>query len=236
MAGMTWTPSRFTWTALTALALLCVACGGGTPSTGAQPAGGPLASEDLRRPRIVAFGDGVTGGGGLAEGQSYAAVIQRYLDEAGYNYDVASFGEVGETTASAADRVEGILDNDVPILILAVGAEDARRGAPVDAVKRNLSRIIEHARARGIAILLVGALAPPDYGPDYETKFPQVFVDLAREYGLVVVPDLLEGVAGRRELLLPDGITPNADGARAVADRVWRALQPMVDNLGGASA
>jgi len=221
------------WLWLAALGLMSGACGGGTPSGGAQPAGGPLASQDLLRPRIVAFGDGVTGGVGLAEGQSYPAVIQRYLDDAGYNYDVASFGEVGETTASAVDRVEGILDDDIPILILAVGAEDARRGVPVASVRGNLSRIIERARERGIGILLVGAEAPPDFGPDYATTFREMFVDLAHEYRLVVVPALLEGVTGRRELLQPDGITPNADGARVVADRVWLALQPMVDNIGG---
>jgi acyl-CoA thioesterase-1 len=220
--------------AIAVLALSLGACGD-TSSTGAQPAGGPLASQELLRPRIVAFGDGVTGGVGLAEGESYPAVIQRYLDQAGYDYDVASFGEVGETTASAVDRVEGVLDSDVPILILALGAEDARRGVPLDSVKRNLSRIIENTRARGIGILLAGVQAPPDYGPDYEAGFRQVFVELAREYGLVVVPDLLEGVAGRRERLQADGITPNADGARVVADRVWLGLQPMVDNLGGGS-
>lgn len=224
--------SRVVWLVLAALGLMSGACGGGTPSGGAQPVGGPLASQELRRPRIVAFGDGVSGGVGLAEGQSYPAIIQRYLDEAGYNYDVASFGEVGETTASAGDRVEGVLDDDIPILILAVGAEDARRGVPVESVKRNLSRIIERARERGIGVLLVGAEAPPDFGPDYVATFRQVFVDLAREYGLVVVPALLEGVTGRLELLQPDGITPNAAGARVVANRVWLALQPMVDNLG----
>lgn len=219
---------------LAGLGLLTGACGGGAPSNSAQPASGPLVSQELKRPRIVAFGDGVTGGAGLAEGQSYPSVIQQYLDEAGYGYDVASFGEVGETTASAIDRVEGILDDDIPILILAVGAEDARRGVPVETVKRNLSRIIERVREGGIGMLLVGAEAPPDFGPGYVVGFRQMFVDLAREYGLVVVPALLEGVTGRLELLQADGVTPNADGARVVADRVWRALQPMVDNLGGA--
>ena len=221
--------------ALATLTLFGAACTGGTTSTG-QPAGGPLASEDLRRPRLIAFGDGVTGGSGLADGLAYPAILQQYLDQAGYNYDVASFGEVGETAASAVDRVAGILDSDVPILMLAVGAEDARRGVPLESVKRNLSRIIEDTRARGIAVLLAGTQAPPDYGADYQTGFHQIFVDLAREYGLVVVPDMLEGVAGRRELLQPDGITPNAAGARVVADRVWLALQPMVDNLGGESS
>jgi acyl-CoA thioesterase-1 len=224
--------SRCIRPAIVVFVLSLTACGGGSSTVG-QPAAGPLASPELRRPRIVAFGDGVTGGVGLAEGQSYPAVIQQYLDDAGYEYDLASFGEVGETTASAVDRVEGILDSDVPILILAVGAEDARRGVPLESVKRNLSRIVENTRARGIGILLVGVQAPPDYGPDYRAGFEEVFVGLAREYGLVVVPDLLEGVAGRRELLQPDGLIPNADGARVVADRVWRALQPMVDSLGG---
>jgi acyl-CoA thioesterase-1 len=227
--------SQVVWPVLAGMGLLTGACGGGTPSGSAQPASGPLASQEFRRPRIVAFGDGVTGGVGLAEGQSYPSVIQRYLDEAGYGYDVASFGEVGETTTSAIDRVEGILDDDTPILILAVGAEDARRGVPVETVKHNLSRIIEHVRERGIGVLLVGAEAPADFGPNYVAGLRQMFVDLAREYGLVIVPALLEGVTDRRELLQTDGITPNADGARVVADRVWWALQPMVDNLGGTS-
>jgi len=129
--------------------------------------------------------------------------------------------------------VDTLLDATTRILVLAVGREDGRRGVPPEVVQGNLSAIVETAQARGVAVLLAGFDAPGTFGPEYAARFRLAFQEVARHYRVVFVPDLMQGL-DRRELLQADGVHPNAQGAGLIAERLWRALQPMVDNLGGA--
>ena len=96
-------------------------------------------------------------------------------------------------------------------------------------MKGNLGTIIERARGRGVMVLLAGMEAPPNYGEEYTVKFRQVYRDLARTHQISLVPFLLDGVAGEARLNQGDGIHPNAEGARLVAETIWRALRPMAD-------
>jgi len=223
------------WAGLAGLfvfALATAACGGGAVTQSSGTAGPPLSNAG-QAGAVVAFGDGVTAGVGLLEAQSWPSQIQARIDELGYNITIVNAGLPGDTASQALARIDDVLPGDARILILAIGAEDVRHGAPASALQNDLMQIIEHARARAVAVLLVGVKAPPSSGPDYVAGIDQVYQDLARQYRLVFVPDLLEGVAGRRDLLQPDGLTPNAEGARLIAERIWPALQPMIDNLGG---
>lgn len=211
--------------------LLSAACGGPTRDRITPASGGPLTPIDAQRPTIVAFGDGVTAGVGLLEAQTWPSQLQARLDELGYDLGVVTAGVPGDTTATALRRIDEALQGEVRILVIAVGAEDARRGVPAATMKQNLAEMIERAHERGVAVLLVGATAPPDFGEQYVAGVARAFQDLARQYGLVFVPALLEGVEGHHELMQADGVNPNAEGARIVCERVWRALQPMVDAI-----
>lgn len=213
------------------IALVAAGCGGAAPDRSTPAPGGPLAPAESRPPAIVALGDGVTAGVGLLDAQTWPSQIQARLDEVGYDVEVLNAGVPGDTTATALQRIDDALQGDVRILVVALGAEDARRGVPATTMRWNLAQIIGRAQERGIAVLLAGAAAPPDFGAEYTADVSFAFQDLARQHGLVFVPALLEGVAGRRELMQADGVNPNAEGARIVSDRVWQALQPMVDAM-----
>lgn len=180
------------------------------------------------RPRLVALGDSLTAGLGLERTQAWPALVQRRLDQAGYDLEVVNAGVSGDTTAGGLRRLDWALDGDVRILVVELGANDGLRGLPVDQMRENLSRIITTAKARGIAVLLCGMEAPPNFGPEYTREFRAVFHDLARTHDVALLPFFLEGVAGDAALNQGDGIHPNVDGTRRVADLVWQALEPML--------
>ena len=93
-----------------------------------------------------------------------------------------------------------------------------------------LSSIIERAQARGIAVVLAGMEAPPNYGRDYTVSFRKVFPALAKKYHVALVPFLLEGVGGVASLNQADGIHPTREGARLVANTVWTVLKPVLES------
>jgi len=205
---------------------------GGPPrdrrSAAPESAREPEPPERARRPRIVVLGDSLTAGLGLAASDAYPAVLQRRLDGSGYTFEVVNAGVSGDTSAGGLSRLDWSLEGDVRILIVALGGNDGLRGLPPDEMKRNLGEIIRRARERNVAVMLAGMESLTNMGPDYQRRFHDVYPALARECRVAFLPFLLEGVAGRRELNQNDGIHPTAEGARIIADHVWRVLEPMV--------
>ena len=179
-------------------------------------------------PRIVILGDSLTAGLGLPPQQAYPMLLQQRLDAHGLKYRIINGGVSGDTSAGGLDRLNLALEGDVRVLILALGANDGLRGLPVDELKRNLTRMIERAVARGITVVLAGMEAPPNFGPRYTADFHNVYVDLAARYHLKLIPFLLQGVAGDSSLNQRDGIHPNAQGERIVTDNVWAVLEPLI--------
>jgi acyl-CoA thioesterase-1 len=182
------------------------------------------------RPRIVFLGDSLTAGLGLPPEQSVPALIQKRLNDEGYEYEVINAGVSGDTSAGGLSRLDWSLDGDVRVLVIELGANDGLRGLPPSAMKRNLSEIITHAARRGITVLLTGMEAPPNYGAAYTTEFRQVFRDLAREHDVAFVPFYLEGVAGLPHLNQGDEIHPNSEGSRVVERVIWKSLEPLLDS------
>jgi acyl-CoA thioesterase I len=181
-------------------------------------------------PRIVFLGDSLTAGFGLARNESVPALIQSRLTERGYRYEVINAGVSGDTSAGGLNRLDWSLEGNVVTLVVELGANDGLRGLPVSQMKQNLTEIITRARQRGIKVILTGMEAPPNYGPLYTAEFRQVFRDLAKEHDDVIfVPFYLEGVAGDPSLNLSDGIHPNAAGSRIIEERLWRALEPVLE-------
>jgi len=195
------------------------------PSTAVAPA--------PSKPRIVALGDSLTAGLGLPRDEAYPALLQKRLMEEGLDYEVVNAGVSGDTSAGGLSRLDWALAGDVRILIVALGGNDGLRGLPPEELRRNLSQIIERARARGITVVLAGMEAPPNFGPEYIVAFHNVYPSLAREYQVAFVPFLLQGVAGSATLNQPDGIHPTEEGARIVADNVWAVLKPIVEQQRG---
>jgi len=181
-----------------------------------------------RGPRIVVLGDSLTAGLGLAPEQAYPALLQRRLDAAGLKYEVVNAGVSGDTSAGGLRRVDWVLEGDVKILIVALGGNDALRGLPVEQLRDNLITITDRAKARGIKMILAGMEAPPNFGPAYTAAFRQAYRDVARQQGAILIPFLLDGVAGLPDMNQGDGIHPTAAGAEKVADTVWSALRPLV--------
>jgi acyl-CoA thioesterase-1 len=213
-----------------------VACGPGdrAASVNAPPPSPPSAETPpphtiAARPRIVAFGDSLTAGLGVRPEEAYPALLQQRVDAAGLNYDVVNAGVSGETSAGGLRRLDWALEGEVRALILALGANDGLRGLPPDQLRRNLAQMIETAQARGIAVVLAGMEAPPNFGRAYVVEFRETFPALAKQYRIALVPFLLEGVAGRQAVNQSDGIHPNAEGAALVADNVWAVLRPVLE-------
>jgi acyl-CoA thioesterase-1 len=202
-------------------------------SSAAAPAEDPAAP--AARPRIVALGDSLTAGYGLLESQSYPAVLQEHIDRDGYAFEVVNAGVSGDTSAGGLRRLDWALDGDVRVLIVALGANDGLRGLSADEMKENLTAIIARARERRVVVILAGMEAPPNYGPEYATSFRQAFRDVAQQERVLFLPFLLDKVAGENALNQRDGIHPNEQGARMVADTVWTVLRPLLDQLAAAS-
>jgi acyl-CoA thioesterase I len=201
------------------LALVCDAARTGEASP---------APPTTRTPVIVAFGDSLTSGPGLQRDQTYPAVLQRKMAAKGYKFRVVNAGVSGNTSARALRRLESVLVPDTRILILALGINDGLRGVPVTTVERNLTTIIERARLRNITVLLCQMEAPPINGFSYSAEFHRLFTRLAARYNLALVPFFLYNVAGDPELNLSDGIHPNAEGHKLIADEIWTHLEPLV--------
>jgi acyl-CoA thioesterase-1 len=194
----------------------------------ATPTPSPNPAEAEERPAIIAFGDSLTAGFGLTEEQSYTTLLQRRLDEKGYPYRVINAGVSGDTSAGGARRIDWALQGNAKFLILELGANDALRGQPVPELKKNLAQIIERAQSRGLTVILAGMEAPPNMGQEYSQAFRQAYADLAKQYKLVFIPFVLEGVGGVSELNQADGIHPNPEGEKLMMENVWRVLEPLL--------
>lgn len=179
----------------------------------------PAGAADLDAERIVFLGDSLTAGYGLDPEDAYPSLLEEMLRERGRKVEVINAGLSGDTSAGGLRRVDWILRKPVDTFVLALGANDALRGQPPDATKKNLRGIIEKVRARQpqARILLAGMLAPPNMGEAYTRKFARLYEALAREEGVERIPFLLEDVAGREALNLPDGIHPNVRGHKVIA-------------------
>jgi acyl-CoA thioesterase I len=177
---------------------------------------------------VVFLGDSLTAGLGLPEELSFPSLIQRRIDERGLRFAVVNAGVSGDTSAGGLRRLEWAVQGHPRVLVLALGGNDGLRGLLPEELKKNLAAIIERAQQARLAVILAGMEAPPNNGPDYTASFRRVYSDLARTYKVPLIPFLLEGVAGNPTLNQADGIHPNAEGARLVADTVWKTLGPIL--------
>ena len=179
---------------------------------------------------ILFFGNSLTAGLGLEQEESFPAVIQEKIDSLGLGYKVVNAGLSGETTASGKNRIDWVLNQEVDVFVLELGANDGLRGIPVEETRRNLQEIIDIVRKKNpqTKIILAGMQIPPNMGETYTSNFREIFPELAKENDVELIPFLLENVAGNPALNQQDGIHPTAEGQEIVANNVWEVLYPVI--------
>lgn len=196
---------------------------------------GIFTSTTTAETRIVFLGDSLTAGYGLAQEESYPARLQSRLIADGFEATVLNAGVSGDTSAGGLRRVDWVLASPTDVLLIALGGNDGLRGLSTEALAQNLTGMIEAARARhpDITILLAGMQMPGSMGTAYQESFAAVYPTVARETNAILIPFLLEGVAGDPQLNLPDGIHPNAKGQAVIAETVWPYLREALGKAEG---
>jgi acyl-CoA thioesterase-1 len=189
-------------------------------TTGATPSGS-------RDRVVVAFGDSLTAGLGVAPDEAYPALLEERLRREGFTYRVVNAGVSGDTTAGALRRVDWALRARPEVVIVALGANDGLRGQSTRATRENLEAIVRRFRAAGARVLLAGMKLPPNYA-ELARDFAEVFPAVAKSAGVPLMPFLLDGVAANPHLNQADGLHPNAAGHRVIAERLWPHLKPLL--------
>ena len=179
---------------------------------------------------IVFFGNSLSAAYGIEATQGFVGLTAQRIDSLGLPYEIVNAGLSGETTAGGKTRIEWILRQPVDIFILELGGNDAVRGIDPEDSYKNLKFIVEKVKEKypSAKIVLAGMEAPPNLGPEFTSKFRQMYPKLAKEYNASLIPFLLDGVGGIPELNLPDGIHPTPEGHQIVAKNVWAVLENLL--------
>ncbi|MBU2515073.1 arylesterase [bacterium] len=179
--------------------------------------------------RILVLGDSLTAGFGLEKDEAFPYLLNQQLIKLGYKEtEVINGGFSGSTSASAIKRMRWYLKIKPDILILELGANDGLRGHKIESIRKNLEDAIRLALDNGIKVILAGMKMPRNYGEDYTNQFEAIYWSLAEEYSITLIPFLLEGVAGKPELNLADGIHPNPEGQEIVSKTVLKYVLPLL--------
>jgi acyl-CoA thioesterase-1 len=222
---------------MTVLALALLACGSqpgsdsdqnGTNNSSAVPV-----TTDERR-TVMFLGTSLTAGYGLSPDEAYPARIQARIDSLNLPFRVVNAGVSGETSAGALRRIDWLAQQGpLAVLVVETGANDGLRGQSVDSLRSNLRQVLTRAAALEPrpALIVAGMESPPNMGRQYAARFREVFPEVADEFRIAYLPFLLDGVAGTERLNQRDGIHPTAEGARRVAENVWRTLAPILDSI-----
>jgi acyl-CoA thioesterase-1 len=178
---------------------------------------------DVESKTIIFYGDSITAGYGVGTEFAFPKLIESQLDKNGLDAEVINAGLSGETSAGGLTRIDWILNRKFDVFVLELGANDGLRGLPVDETSKNLQSIIDKVKAKypGTHIILAGMMVPPNMGPEYSNAFEGIYPRLAKSNELELIPFLLKDVAGIEELNQPDGIHPNVQGHKIIANNLY---------------
>lgn len=170
---------------------------------------------------VVAMGDSLTEGYGVAETEAYPALLEQKLRQDGHHWRVVNAGVSAETSSGARSRIDWILTLDPDIVILETGANDGLRGIDIDLIQENLNAIVDRFQENGVIVVLAGMQMVRNLGEDYTRRFREIYPAVAQENSLILIPFFLENVAGKPELNQADGIHPLPAGYRIVVETVY---------------
>jgi acyl-CoA thioesterase I len=185
--------------------------------------------------QLVGFGDSLMAGYQLPQEDALPAQLQRQLVAKGHDVVISNAGVSGDTTSGGLSRVDWSVPEGTDGVILELGANDALRGIAPEQTEKNLEQIIMRLKERKIPIFFVGMLAPPNMGDDYGQKFNAIYPRLAEKYDLPLYPFVLDGVITERSLLLDDGMHPNTEGLKLMAERMLPLAESWVTGIKGQS-
>jgi acyl-CoA thioesterase-1 len=193
--------------------------------TEAPPAPVPEIPKDTR-PVLLCFGNSLTAGYGLESGQAFPEVLQRLLDQNGYQYRVVNAGLSGDTTTGGVARLPMVMREQPKIALLELGGNDGLRGIDAQRTRDNLMQMVSVMQNRGAKVVLIGITLPRNYGREYIATFEKNYKMIASSKNLPLMPFLLEGVWNKPGMMQEDKIHPTAKGAELVAQNVFQFIRP----------
>jgi acyl-CoA thioesterase-1 len=183
--------------------------------------------------KMVVLGDSLSAGLGLSASATFPERLQKSLQTKGIAVDMINAGVSGDTSSGGRDRLDWSVPEGTEAVILELGANDALRGTDPAVTRSALSDILTRLKARGIAVLLCGMVAPPNYGSDYSARFNAIYPDLAKSFGVPLYPFFLEGVAADASLNQADGMHPTAEGVDVIVKNILPTVQAFLGTISG---
>jgi acyl-CoA thioesterase I len=183
--------------------------------------------------KMVVLGDSLSAGFGLSGPAAFPGRLQKALKDKGIAVEMINAGVSGDTTSGGRDRLDWSVPEGTEAVILELGANDALRGIDPKVTRAALSDILTRLKARGIAVLLCGMLAPPNYGSDYAARFNAIYPDLAKAFGVPLYPFFLEGVASEAKLNQADGLHPTAEGIDVIVKNILPTVEAFLGAITG---
>jgi acyl-CoA thioesterase-1 len=183
--------------------------------------------------KMVVLGDSLSAGLGLPANAAFPAKLQKSLNANGIAVDMINAGVSGDTASGGRDRLDWSVPEGTEAVIVELGANDALRGTDPVLTRSALSDILTRLKARKIAVLLCGMVAPPNYGSDYAARFNAIYPELAKSFGVPLYPFFLDGVAADARLNQADGIHPTAEGVDVIVKNMLPAVEAFLGALSG---
>ncbi len=183
--------------------------------------------------KMVVLGDSLSAGYGLPAGAAFPVRLQKALDTKEIKVDMINAGVSGDTASGGRDRLDWSVPEGTEAVIVELGANDALRGTDPAVTRAALSDILTRLKARGVAVLLCGMVAPPNYGSDYAARFNAIYPELAKSFGVPLYPFFLEGVAADARLNQADGMHPTAEGVDVVVKNILPTVEAFLGKLSG---
>ena len=178
---------------------------------------------------LLVVGDSISAAFGLDSRQGWVALLEKRLQDEGFDHQVINASISGDTSAGGLARLPALLAEHQPqVVIIELGGNDGLRGQPPMQLQQNLALMVEKSQQAGAKVLLLGMKLPPNYGVRYTTAFAQVFSDVAQAKQVALVPFFLEGVGGVPGMMQADGIHPNVTAQPLLLENAWPALQPLL--------
>jgi acyl-CoA thioesterase-1 len=191
------------------------------------------ASSQSKPIKIVALGDSLSAGLGLPASSAFPVRLQKALKDKGIAVDMINAGVSGDTSSGGRDRLDWSVPEGTEAVIVELGANDALRGIDPKVTRAALSDILTQLKARKIAVLLCGMLAPPNYGSDYSARFNAIYPELAKSFAVPLYPFFLEGVATEARLNQTDGLHPTAEGVDVIVKNMLPTVQAFLGAISG---